>query len=91
MVSSIKASTKPIVMLLKSGIEYRQVTDVIDWLVSPANMESDYKIEVQSGKSLRDKWDRIQAAMHRSKRRIALPDWPESDPEPATAIQGADQ
>jgi len=57
------AGTAPITALLKDVTE-DDIRNTIAWLCSE-NLARDYRFAVQSGKALREKWDRIQAAMNR--------------------------
>jgi len=57
-------SAKPIEKLMKGGISEEEIEATILWLASDANMQKGrYRLQVQSGASLVEKWDRIQAAM----------------------------
>ena len=45
--------------------DHENIAKAIYWLYSPAN-EGQYRIEVQSGKALREKYGKVQAAMERA-------------------------
>lgn len=64
LVTSIKSSSPHISKLLKTGIAECKIKSTIDWLTT-VNMKSDYRFEVQSGKALFEKWDKVQSAMAR--------------------------
>jgi DNA replication protein DnaD len=58
--------------LLKRGQTTQDIDNAIKWLCGP-NMEADFSFTVLSGKSLYEKWDRIQAAMKRNEQRGDMP------------------
>jgi hypothetical protein len=65
LVSTPQASATHIKKLLKKGVLQGEISLAIDWLTTD-NLSSGYQLEVQSGRSLHEKWDRIQSAMARS-------------------------
>ena len=74
LVSKPASGYKPIQMLINSGVAPEKIELTIKWLTT-INMQSNYSYVVQSGTSLREKWDSIQSAMNKTKhkeRRIVL-------------------
>jgi len=67
LVSTVSSSKKHIQKLIKKGISEADIRKAITFLVT-TNLKGDYPLEVQSGKSLHEKWDKIQAAISRTKR-----------------------
>ena len=61
LVSTVESSRVPILKLIKADITPGEIRQTIDWLCHE-NLTRQYRFDVMSGGSLRDKWDRIQAA-----------------------------
>jgi len=72
LVTTVKSSSSHISKLLEAGITESEIRSTIDWLTT-TNMTSEYRFDVHSGKSLFDKWDKIQSAITRNKPRKAKP------------------
>ena len=65
LITSPQGSATYIAKLLKAGIEEKDIEAAIKWLVTD-NLKSGFPFQVQSGKSLFEKWDRIQSSMQNS-------------------------
>lgn len=61
------ASVRPHIAKLLKAVSPENVKKSIDWLASE-NPKSDYPLVVLSGKSLYEKWDKIQYHMGKTKR-----------------------
>ena len=61
LVSRPASGHKPIQMLINDGVTPADIQATIVWLTTE-NMQRQYHFAVQSGKALREKWDKIQAA-----------------------------
>ena len=66
LVSTPKASTRPIQQLLKKGVTEKEVLEAITWLEHENPKNGKYALVVESGNALLEKWDRLQALMTRT-------------------------
>lgn len=66
LLTNVAASAAGIAKILRAGVGVDLIRDTIDWLFD-VNINSDYPFEVESGRALHAKWDRIQIAMNRQK------------------------
>ena len=67
LVSTPKSSRKPIADLMKRGVTEKEILEVIAWLEHENPKRGKYSLVIESGKSLFEKWDKLQAAMSRTK------------------------
>lgn len=71
LVTTIRATSPYIQKLLDAGITAAQIHEAVDWLIGPNQEAGKFKLVVVSGRSLYEKWDKIQAAMiRRVKQRV---------------------
>ena len=64
-VTSLRTSVPPILQMLKTDkIPRNDIMAAIDWLFGP-NLTHDFAIEVEGGRALRAKWNKIQNGMAR--------------------------
>ena len=67
LVSTPKSSRKPIADLMKRGVTEKEILDVIAWLEHENPKRGEFALVIESGKSLFEKWDKLQVAMCRPK------------------------
>ena len=68
LISKPAGGVRPITKLLNSGVTKEEIKKTIDWLTGP-NLDREYSFVIQSGATLLERWDKIQAAMNRQPKR----------------------